>query len=188
MLNCRAVGTRHSFQVFRQNTWFLKNNRVLYKIFNGILHYLISTIKLQRSQSVKTNFKFHVSYLNPSFQGVRRLFFLAYAIAAGAANYEADIKNNKKYFLPRGKNNNCNVQVDERNFYNQPINDLIKQYDEVRKVSTVQSDDYRTGCLLDCPYFQNDYKLIAVDVDPRVIRQIAFQGVVGERTIKFLFM
>ena len=56
---------------------------------------------------------------------------------------------------------------------------MIKQYDEVRKVSTVQGDDYRTGCLLDCPYFQNDYKLIAVDVDPRVIRQIAFQGVVG---------
>ena len=34
-----------------------------------------------------------------------------------------------------------------------PINDLIKQYDEVRKVSTGQSDDYTTGCLLDFAYF-----------------------------------
>ena len=39
--------------------------------------------------------------------------------------------------------------TDWRNFYDQPINDLIKQYDEVRKVSTGQGDDYTTGCLLD---------------------------------------
>ena len=51
---------------------------------------------------------------------------------------------------------------------------MIKQYDKLRKVSAGQDDDYTTGCLLDCPYFQNNYKLIAVDVDPRVIRQIVF--------------
>ena len=39
--------------------------------------------------------------------------------------------------------------IDGRNFYDQPINDLIKQYDEVRKVSTGQGDDYTTRCLLD---------------------------------------
>ena len=39
--------------------------------------------------------------LNASFQGVRRLFVLAYVVAAGAANDEAGIKDNKKYFLPR---------------------------------------------------------------------------------------
>ena len=39
--------------------------------------------------------------------------------------------------------------IDGRNFYDQPINDLIKQYDEVRKVSTGQRDDYTTRCLLD---------------------------------------
>ena len=57
-----------------------------------------------------------MSYLNPSFWGFRRLFFLAYVIAAGAANDEADIKDNKKYFLPRWKNNNYNVLVDEETF------------------------------------------------------------------------
>ena len=41
--------------------------------------------------------------LNPSFQGVRRLFAPAYVIAAGAANDEGGIKNNRKYFLPRGE-------------------------------------------------------------------------------------
>ena len=40
---------------------------------------------------------------------------------------------------------NYNVLIDGRNFYDQPINDLIKQYDEVRKGSTGYADDYTTG-------------------------------------------
>ena len=77
--------------------------------------------------------------------------------------------------------------IDGRNFYDQPINDLIKQYDEIRKVSTGYGDDYTTGCLLDYAYFKDNYRLIAVDLskqkaldaDPRAIQQIVFQGVVG---------
>ena len=78
--------------------------------------------------------------------------------------------------------------INGRNFYDQPINGLIKQYDEVRKVSTGYGDDYTTGCLLDYAYFKDNYKLIAVDLskqtaldaDPRAVQQIVFQGVVGE--------
>ena len=102
--------------------------------------------------------------LNASFQGVRRLFVLAYVVAAGAANDEAGIKDNKKYFLPRGEIKNYNVLIDGRNFYDQPINDLIKQYDEVRKVSTGQGDDYTTGRLLNYAYFKVNDRLIAVNV------------------------
>ena len=46
ILNCRVVGARQSFQIFRQNTWFLENNRALSKFLYGILHYVISIIKL----------------------------------------------------------------------------------------------------------------------------------------------
>ena len=78
--------------------------------------------------------------------------------------------------------------IDRRNFYDQPINDLIKQYDEVRKLSTGKGDDYTTECLLDYAYFKDNYRLIVVDLskqkaldaDPRAIQQIVFQGVVGE--------
>ena len=74
-----------------------------------------------------------------------------------------------------------------RNFYDEPIIDLIKQYDEVKKVSTRHADDYTTGSLLDYAYFKDNYRLIAVDLskqksldaDPRAIQQIVFQGVVG---------
>ena len=46
ILNCRAAGARQSFQIFRQNTWFLENNRALSKLLYGISHYLISIVKL----------------------------------------------------------------------------------------------------------------------------------------------
>ena len=52
-----------------------------------------------------------------------------------------------KYFLPRLKIDNYNIEIDGRNFYDQSTNDSIKQYDEIRKISTGQSDDYATGCL-----------------------------------------
>ena len=32
--------------------------------------------------------------------------------------------------------------IDGKSFYDQPINDLVKQFDEIRKVSTGQGDDY----------------------------------------------
>ena len=107
--------------------------------------------------------------LNASFQGVKRIFFFfAYAIAAPVDDNPADdtasIKSNKKYFLPRGKIENCNVLIDGRNFYDQPINDIIKQCDEVRKVLMGYGDDYTTGCLLDYAYFKGNYRLIAVDL------------------------
>ena len=116
--------------------------------------------------------------LSASFQGVKRLFVLAYTIAANAARNEAGIKDNKNNFLPRRKIENHNVLIDGGNLYDQPINDLIKQYDEVRKVSAGQGGDYTTGCLLDYAYFKDNYRLIAVDLskqkaldlDPRTVQ------------------
>ena len=60
----------------------------------------------------------------------------------------------------------------------------IKQYDEIRKVSAGQGDDYTTGCLLDFAYILKNYRLIAADLskqkaldaDPRAIQQIIFTG------------
>ena len=37
------------------------------------------------------------------FKALENYLPFAYIVAAGAANDEADIKNNKKYFLPRGE-------------------------------------------------------------------------------------
>ena len=53
-----------------------------------------------------------------------------------------------KYFFPRVNINNYNVLIDDRSFYNQPINDQIKKYDEIRKIATWQGDYYTTGCFV----------------------------------------
>ena len=55
------------------------------------------------------------------FQGVKRLFVLAYFISAGAPNNDAGTKYNRKFFLPRGEIKKDNVLIDERNFCDQPI-------------------------------------------------------------------
>ena len=92
--------------------------------------------------------------------------------------------SHRKYFLPRLDITNYNVLIDGRNFYDQPINDQIKKYDEIRKIATGKGDNYTTGCLLDYQYFKDHYQLIAVDLskqkeldaDPRAIQQIEFYG------------
>ena len=45
-----------------------------------------------------------------------------------------------KYFLPRIKINNYNIEIDGRNFYNQPINDSIKQYHEKNSKNEFKND------------------------------------------------
>ena len=120
--------------------------------------------------------------LDSSYQGIKRLFVLAYYNTEG--NSQVSIDSFKKYFLPRVKIENYNIEIDGRNFYDQPINDSIKQYDEIRKISTGQGDDYTTGCLLDFAYFEKNYRLIAADLskqkaldaDPKAIQQIIFTG------------
>ena len=75
--------------------------------------------------------------LDASLQGINKLFVLPYAHGNNITNENSY----KKYFLPRLKIKNYNIEIDGRNFYDQPINDLIKQYDEIRKKSTGQGDD-----------------------------------------------
>ena len=56
LLKSMVVGARQSFQFYRQNTWFLENNRALSKFLYGTLPYLISITKLYKNQSIKPNF------------------------------------------------------------------------------------------------------------------------------------
>ena len=72
--------------------------------------------------------------------------------------------------------------IDGKNFFDQPINNMIKTYESIRKITIGQGYDYTTGCLLDYSYFKKYYKMIAVDLtkqqaldaDPKAIQQINF--------------
>ena len=71
-----------------------------------------------------------------SYQGVKRLFVLVYDNTEEANSVTAD--SHRRYFLSKVKIENYNIEIDWRNFYDQPINESIKQYNEVIKVSTRQ--------------------------------------------------
>ena len=72
--------------------------------------------------------------------------------------------------------------IDGKNVFDQPINSMIKTYENIRKIATGQGDNYTTGCLLDYSYFKDHYKMIAIDLskqqaldaDPRAIQQTNF--------------
>ena len=80
------------------------------------------------------------------------------------ANNRVERNSHTKYFLPKGNIIDFNLLINGRNFFDQPIDDLIKQYDKIRKIATCQGDDYTTGCLLDYQSIKDHYSLIAVDL------------------------
>ena len=118
-------------------------------------------------------------YLNhlvdSSFQGVNRLFVLSFE------NENARTSHSEYYLLKVGIKN-YSVEINGKNSFDQPIDDDIKAYGNIRKIATDQGDDYTTGCLLDYPYFKEDYKMIPIDLskqqalnaDSRAIQQINF--------------
>ena len=69
--------------------------------------------------------KFVRELLDSSYQGVKRLLVLAYDNTAG--DNQVSFDSLKKYFLPKVKIKNYNIEIDGRNFHDHPINDSIKQ-------------------------------------------------------------
>ena len=113
--------------------------------------------------------------VEPSFQGVNRLFVLAFE----NDDYRT---SDDRYYLPTLEIKDYNIMINGENAFDQPIKNNKVTYENIRKIATAQGDDYTTGCLLDYPYFADTYKMIAVDLskqqaldaDPRAIQQINF--------------
>ena len=64
--------------------------------------------------------------LDASFQRFNKLFVLAYAIGDNDHDNVTNENSHRKYFIPRVKIENYSIEIDGRNFYDQPINDSIK--------------------------------------------------------------
>ena len=54
--------------------------------------------------------------------------------------------------------------IHRKNSFDQPFKSYIKTYENIRKITTGQGDDYTTGCLLDYDYFKEHHKMIAIDL------------------------
>ena len=113
--------------------------------------------------------------VEPSFQGVNRLFVLAFENDTQRASHSG-------YYLPNVEIKKYNVMINGENVFDQPIKSNKVTYENIRKIATGQGDDYATVCLLDYPFFKDSYKMIAVDqskqqaldADPKAIIQINF--------------
>ena len=53
-----------------------------------------------------------------------------------------------------------NVMINGRNSFDQLVKNNLRTYDIIGKTVTNQVDDYRTGCLLDYPYFKKYFQLL----------------------------
>ena len=109
----------------------------------------------------------------PSFQGVNRIFVLAY-------ENDTQKTNAKSYYLPNVEIKDYNIMINRESAFEQPVKDNKATGENIGKIATGQGDVYTTSCLLDYPYFKDSYKMIAVDfskhqtldADLRAIQQI----------------
>ena len=136
----------------------------------------INWYKYQSKVTIQTRNRYLDYLIDPSFQGVNRLFVLSIldgTIRAG----------NRRYFLPVLKIKDYNAVIDEKKLFDQPVKSDKRTYD-IKKIATAQGNDYTVGCLLDYLYFKDHYKIIvidlskqqALDANPKVIQQIDITG------------
>ena len=120
----------------------------------------------------------YLNYLtDPRFQGVNRIFVLSFENSTNRTVHT-------KYYLPTTEIKHCNVMIDGQNLFDQPVKNYLRTYDNIQKVAIGQGNDYTTGYLLCYNYFNNYYKMIAIDLskqqaldaDPKAIKQINFTG------------
>ena len=78
--------------------------------------------------------------IDPSFQGVNRLFVLSFKDDDGRESH-------KQYYLPNIEIKYYNVN--NKIFFDHTIKSDLKTYDNIGKIVAGQDDDYRTGYLLD---------------------------------------
>ena len=79
---------------------------------------------------------------DPIFQGVNGLFVLSF-------ENKDDRKVQTKHYLPTAEIKDYNIMADGRNFFDQPVKNNLRTYDNIEKIATGQEDDYTTDCLLD---------------------------------------
>ena len=64
--------------------------------------------------------------VEPTFQGINRLFVLAFE------NDDNRISS-KRYYIPNVEIKDCNVMIDGKNFFDQPVRNNKVTYENIRK-------------------------------------------------------
>ena len=132
------------------------NAKLLQQLKSGFKR-TINWNKYELKLTVQAQNQYLDSVINPSSQGVNRLFVLSFQNNGSRTSYTI-------YNLPLVEVNCYNVVIDGWNFFEQPVKNNFITYDNIWKIATGQGDDYTTGCLLDYNYFNSYYKMTATDL------------------------
>ena len=117
-----------------------ENAKLLQQLKSGFKR-IINGNKYESSIKTYAQNRYLNHLINPSFQGVNRLFVLSF-------KNDNQRKSHSTYYLPKVEIKDYNVMIDCKNLFGQPINSMTKTYENIRKIATGQEDDYTTGCLL----------------------------------------
>ena len=121
-----TLSTQDNAKLLKQLKWDFKRtinwNRYQSKVTiqapNPFLHYLI----------------------DPSFQGVNKLFALSFENNTNGIVHT-------KYYLPTVEIKDQNFMIGGQNFFDEPVKNILRIFDSIRKIVTGQGDDYTTSCL-----------------------------------------
>ena len=69
-------------------------------------------------------------------------------------NQDANAKtfNARKDYLPKAIIKSYDIIINEKLFYDEPVDSDIKRYEEIRKLTTGPGEDYTIACFLDYDY------------------------------------
>ena len=151
-----------------------ENTKFLHQLKSGFKKVINWNKYLSKPELLAQNLNLN-HLTEPSFQGVNRLFVLAFENDDDSTSFD-------EYYLPTVEIKDYNIMINGENVFDEPIKNNNVTYENIRKIATGQGDDYTTGCLLDYSCFADTYKMIAVDLgkqqaldaDPREIQQINF--------------
>ena len=81
---------------------------------------------------------------------------------AGENNTTKDYRDSSShYYVPNARIKDFNVLIDGKNFFDLPVKNEEEAYEKIMDMS---NNDYTTGNLLDFAYFEESYRLIAIDL------------------------
>ena len=145
------------------------NSKLLQQLKSGFKRVINWNKYLSKPELLRRNP--HLNKLvGPSFEGVNRLFVLAFENNTRRTSAKA-------YYLLNIEIKDYNVLISGESFFDQLIKNNKVIYENIRKIATGRGDDYAAGFL-----FNYNYKVISIDLskqqaldaDPRTIQQINF--------------
>ena len=65
----------------------------------------------------------------------------------------------KRHFLPTAQIKDYIVTIDWQNFFNKPVKNDLKTYENIQKITIGHRDNYTTACLLNFCFFKENHNL-----------------------------